>query len=264
MISRRVEKALAAYNKKDIDASKKAHTKEIIEKDLHGQGFGGKYVGEFVYGALDGTITTFAVVAGVAGAALEPGIALVLGLANLFGDGFSMATGNYLASKSEKEYYEEERKREEWEIEHVREGEIEEIRQIYKRKGFKGKDLESAVKTITSNKKVWIDTMLKEELGLSEPNTSPIKNAFATFTSFIIVGAIPLISFIISYFFEPTKHYVFTMSIVLTAIALFSVGALKTVVTKRSWIRSGIEMLIVGSLAAFVAYIIGFMLRNLI
>jgi VIT1/CCC1 family predicted Fe2+/Mn2+ transporter len=262
MISRRVEKALAAYDKKDISASQKAHTKEQIEKDLHGQSFGGKYVGEFVYGALDGTITTFAVVAAVAGASLQPGIALILGLANLFGDGFSMATGNYLSSKSEKEYFEQEKKREEWEIEHVRKGEVEEIRQIYMRKGFKGKALEHAIETITSDKKIWVDTMLKEELNLNEPDNEPIKNAAATFISFIVVGFIPLVSFVISYFLPATRPYVFTMSIILTGTALFTVGAAKTIVTKRNWFRNGVEMLLVGGLAALVAYLVGFFLKG--
>ena len=121
---------------------------------------------DFVYGATDGSVTTFAVVAGVVGAALSPSIILILGFANLFADGFSMAIGNYLGTKSQKEYIEKERKREEWEIENLVEQEKQEIRDIYTKKGFKDELLDEIVNVITARRKVWIDTMMREELGL--------------------------------------------------------------------------------------------------
>ena len=235
MISKRVEKALAAYNEKDIHASKQAHEKSAIENDLHGQSFSGRYIGDFVYGALDGIITTFAVVAAVAGAKLSAGIILIVGFANLFGDGFSMATGNYLSTKAEREFHKQERKREEWEIENVRDGEVEEIRQIYMKKGFKGRDLDRAVKIITSNKKIWVDTMMLEELNISPPDKEPWQSALATFISFISIGFIPLLSFVFAYAFPELVSHAFTLSIWLTAFALFSVGAAKVMVKKRNW-----------------------------
>ena len=93
-------------------------------------------IGDLVYGATDGAVTTFAVVAGVVGAALSPSIILILGFSNLFADGFSMAVGNYLGSKSQKEYIEKERRREEWEIDNLVEQEKQEIKDIYTKKGF--------------------------------------------------------------------------------------------------------------------------------
>ena len=96
----------------------------------------------FVYGAIDGAVTTFAVVAAVVGALLSPSIIVILGFANLFADGFSMAIGNYLAVKTHNEYVARERKKEEWEIDNLIEEEKQEIRDIYINKGFKEELLE--------------------------------------------------------------------------------------------------------------------------
>src|SRR3990167_6334872 len=158
----RVQKARAAYESKDIEATKQAHTAEAIKSATERHETTGTYVGDFVYGAIDGSVTTFAVVSGVAGAALSSNIVIILGLANLLADGFSMAIGNYLSSKSDIEFAQKEREREEWEVEHYPKGEIEEIRGIFRAKGFEGKKLEDAVETITSNKKLWVDTMMAE------------------------------------------------------------------------------------------------------
>ena len=109
---------------------------------------------DFIYGSIDGAVTTFAIVAGVIGAGLSPGIILILGFANLFADGFSMATANYQASKARNEYIQMKRKQEEWEIDNFEDQEKEEIRDIYKKKGFKDELLEEVVRIITSRKKV--------------------------------------------------------------------------------------------------------------
>ncbi len=258
----RVEKARAAYESKDIEATKKAHTKKVIKGSEH-HGAGGSYVGDFVYGAIDGSVTTFAVVSGVAGAALSANIVIILGLANLLADGFSMAVGNYLSSKSDMEYVQRERKREGWEIEHYPKGEVEEIRQIYKLKGFRGKDLERAVKIITSNKEVWVDTMMKNELNLIEQNTSPVKKGTVTFISFLLIGSIPLIPYFLSFSSEAIKSIVYPFSIVMTFIAFFFIGSAKVFVTKKNWFLSGMETLLVGGVAAVIAYTIGYFLRGL-
>ena len=164
---------------------------------------------DFVYGATDGAVTTFAVVAGVVGAELSPSIILILGFSNLFADGFSMAIGNYLGSKSQKGYIEKEKRRKEWEIDNLVEQEKQEIKDIYKEKGFKEEILEEIVRVITSKKKVWIDTMMKEELGLIEDKKQPLDAAITTFAAFNLVGVIPLIPFIFLYLsgFEISTEY---------------------------------------------------------
>lgn len=263
-ISKRILEAIEAFRSGDIEASKKAHSHDRIKKAFEEHKTGtGSYIGEAVYGALDGIVTTFAVVAGVEGASLSSGIVLILGFANLIGDGLSMGVGSYLSTKSKREYEKSERDRELWEVENYPEGEIEEIREIYRRKGFTGMDLERAVAIITSNKDIWVETMMQEELGILEENSHPFFNGLSTFISFIIAGFIPLIFFVISLLVTGFADHTFIMSVILTGLALFAVGSLRVMVTQTSWWKSGIEMLIVGGAAAFGAYLVGYFLRGL-
>ncbi len=217
---------------------------------------------DFTYGSIDGAVTTFAVVAGVIGASLSPSIVLILGFANLFGDGFSMAIGNYLASKARKEYIEKERRSEEWEIDNLPEQERREIRDIYANKGFKDELLEQIVRIITSRRKVWLDTMMKEELGLIEGKRRPLDTALSTFAGFNIIGIIPLIPFV--FFFIVGSSFsssdTFQYSVISTAIAFFLIGIVKGKIVKRSLFKSGIYTLAIGGIAAIVAYLVGYLL----
>lgn len=221
---------------------------------------------DFIYGSIDGAVTTFAVVAGASGAVLSPSVVLILGFANLFGDGFSMAIGNYLAAKTRKEYIEKERRREEWEIDNLAEQERQEIRDIYANKGFKDELLEEIVRIITSRRKVWIDTMMKEELGLIEGRRRPVDTAISTFTGFNIVGLIPLIPFV--FFFMTgsslSSSGTFQYSIIFTAIAFFLIGIMKGKIVKRSLFKSGIYTLSIGGIAAIVAYLVGHLLSLIV
>lgn len=259
----RMGQSRSAYRARDIAAVKQAHTPEAISHSIESHQASGSYVGDFVYGAMDGSITTFAVVSGVAGAALSPSIVIILGLANLLADGFSMAVGNYLSTKSRNEFIENERKREEWEVEHYPKGEVEEIRQIFSRKGFRGKGLDAVVQTITSDKKVWIDTMMSEELGILKERNSPIKKGTATFASFALVGFIPLVPYLAAFFSGGVAGNVYFLSVALTFITFFLVGSAKIFVTGKNWLLSGLETLAVGGLAAVIAYLVGYLLRGI-
>lgn len=252
----RTEKSRKAYRKRDVSESKKAHRTIHIET-----GGNESYMGDAIYGSIDGLVSTFAIVSGVMGAALSPVVILVLGFANLFADGFSMAVGNYLSTKAEVEYVKKERRRETWEVKYVPEGEKEEIREIYRKKGFKGKLLNDVVKVITSNKKKWIDVMMKEELGLIEDRKSPLKAGLATFCAFILVGFVPLSAYVGAMFLPINALYV---SILFTSVALFLVGAAKSYIAEVKFIRGGMETLLVGGSAAAIAYLIGYLLRFLI
>ena len=220
------------------------------------------YLSEFVYGGIDGSVTTFAVVAGSVGAGLDSAVIIILGFANLIADGFSMSVGAFLSAKSEHENYEKHKAIEYWEIEHLREKEIQEIREIYEAKGFEGELLEQVVNKITSDDDVWVDTMMKEELEMTLDDKSPFNVGLSTFTSFIIVGLIPLVVYLWD-FFSPIGKNLFLYSCLMTSVAFIMVGFLKSMVTGTSKLRSTFETLMLGAIAAVLAYFVGDLLENL-
>ncbi|MFC5626912.1 VIT1/CCC1 transporter family protein [Algoriphagus winogradskyi] len=220
-----------------------------------------EYLREFVYGGIDGAVTTFAVVAGGFGADLDAGIIIILGFANLFADGFSMSVGAYLSSKSDKENYNKHQEIEYWEVENLPEVEREEIRDIYKAKGFEGELLEKVIDQITSNKDIWVAEMMKDELNLMEETKSPFKIGVATFASFLIVGFIPLLVYLWTFFY-PSDINTFFWTSILTGLAFVLIGALKSLVNQTSPIKSIAETVALGLLAAIVAYYVGDILEN--
>ena len=123
--------------------------------------------------------------------------------------------------------------------------------------------MEKAVKVITSNRKVWVDTMMKSELRLIEGQTSPVKKGAVTFISFLLVGSIPIIPYFLSFFSEAIRNIAYPLSIVMTFIAFFFIGSAKVYITKKNWFISGLETLLVGGAAAIIAYGIGYFLRGL-
>lgn len=220
-----------------------------------------EYLSEFVYGGIDGAVTTFAVVAGGFGADLDAGIIIILGFANLFADGFSMSVGAYLSAKSSKENFKKHEAIEYWEIENLPEVEREEIVEIYKAKGFKGELLEQVVDQITSNKELWVAEMMKDELNLMEEQKSPFKIGLATFMSFLTVGFIPLLVYLWTYF-NPSEINIFLWTSILTGIAFIIIGWLKSIVNQTSEFKSIAETVALGVLAAVVAYYVGDILEN--
>lgn len=265
MLSRNLDKARESYKKKHIQETIEAHKQNQIKaQEIHNQEQG-QYIKSLIYGGLDGIITTFAVVAGVAGASLSPSVVLILGFANLVGDGLSMAIGDYLSTKAETEYKQEERKREAWEVEHYPEGEKQELIELYMNKGISKEDAKIITDIFSKNKEAWVDIMMVEELGIIEENESPVKNALVTFFSFSIFGLIPLIAYVFSKFIPVLNRdtNMFLLSCILTALTLFTLGSLKVKITGKNWFKSGLEMLIVGGLAAGAAYVIGILLSGL-
>jgi VIT1/CCC1 family predicted Fe2+/Mn2+ transporter len=234
------------------------HTPEAVAARLN-EATNHSHLGDFVLGAVDGVVTTFAVVAGVAGAKYPGTIALVLGGANLLADGLSMAVGNYLGRKAEKEHVEKVRRIEKRHIDITPDGEREEIRQIFARKGFEGKTLERVVDVITSDRGRWVDTMVTEEFGLQLVTPSPVRAGLSTFAAFVLAGAIPLVPY--AFLSALTPERMFQVSSVATGLTFFGIGWLKGRVLGRPAIGAGIETLLVGGLAAATAYVVGVLLR---
>lgn len=261
MITRNLDKAREAYRHHDPEASRQAHESgRAPEKHQLGRG---QYIKSFVYGGLDGIITTFAVVAGVAGAHLSSGVILVLGAANLIADGISMAFGDYLSTKAEREFMATERAREAWEAHNYPEGEKQEMIEIYMAKGIPEADAKTVVETLSKHKKSWIDIMMVEELGLVEKFESPLKNALVTFASFVFFGSIPVLIYLIARFVPFFAARTFLADCVITGITLFVLGTLKTYFTRQHWFRAGLEMLLLGGIAAVSAYFVGTLLGGL-
>jgi VIT1/CCC1 family predicted Fe2+/Mn2+ transporter len=218
---------------------------------------------DFVYGAVDGTVTTFAVVAGAEGASLDNRVVVIMGVANLLADGFSMAVSNYLGTRAEREQRELARRQEELHISLVPDGEREEIRQLFAAKGFAGDDLDRVADVITADRDRWVDTMMTEELGYGADAGSPMRAALATFVAFVVVGTLPLLVFVADLMSDGGIAHPFTWSAALTAIAFLAIGSLKARVVKRRWWRSGLETLGVGGAAASVAYFVGLALQGI-
>lgn len=215
------------------------------------------YIRDFVYGGIDGAVTTFAIVAGVVGAALSSKVILILGAANLLADGFSMAASNYSGTKTVIDDIERVRTVERAHIRQEPDGEREEIRQILAQKGLEGEVLEGAVAAIAKNESGWIDFMLAEEYGLSVHQPSPVFAGLATFAAFLLCGFIPLLPFALG------LEGAFPVSVLLTCAVFFLIGAVKSRWSLASWWYSGLETLFIGGAAAALAFSVGYALRGL-
>jgi VIT1/CCC1 family predicted Fe2+/Mn2+ transporter len=217
------------------------------------------YLRDWVYGGIDGAITTFAVVSGVAGASLPASIILILGLANLGADGFSMAAGNFISTKAERDHYFRLRAVEAEHIDTNPAGEIEEMRQILGKQGFSGTALESAIKTVITDRERWIDAMMAGEYGMVKNQRSPWQAGLSTLSAFVICGSVPLLPYVASVRAEDA----FLAASCLTMIVFFGIGSLKSRWSLSPWWRSGLETLLLGGGAAGVAFAIGYLLRGI-
>ena len=230
------------------------HTSAAIRERL-GRDTQASYLRDWIYGGIDGTITTFAIVAGVVGADMPGRVVLVLGLANLIADGFAMGAGNYSGTKAELDDYRRLLAIERKHIALEPRGEREEVRQIFAGKGFDGAELERIVDVICSDEERWAKTMAVEEYGLSPAVKSPIRAALSTAAAFVLSGLVPLASYL--------AGYSLTMCVATTGLVFFGIGAAKSKWSLAGWLRSGVETLTIGMSAAGLSFAIGYALRAL-
>lgn len=234
-----------------------SHTPAAIAARL-GAGPRVSYLRDFIYGGIDGTVTTFAVVAGAVGASLEARIVIILGLANLVADGFSMAAANYSGTRAEIDDTSRLRAMEERHVAENPVGERAEIREIFRAKGYEGADLDAIVRLITGRRDVWIDIMLAEEFGRGGTAGSPLRAAFATFVAFVACGAVPLAPYILG------VAAAAEIATALTAAVFFAIGSARSRWSTRGWLRCGAETLGIGLAAASAAYVVGRLLEGLV
>ncbi len=222
------------------------------------------YLKEIVYGGTDGIITTFAVVAGFSGAQINGGylplISVILfGLANLFADGVSMALGNFLSIRSDKDLYRTEKDKEHHEIIHNERMEQSETEHILVNKGFSADQAREITALYMKNPDYWTEFMMREELNMANPEDhNPFYSGLATFMSFVSFGTIPLVPYLVS---QNGPQQLFSLSILFTGIALVTLGYLRFRVTKESLVRSLGEVVILGGSAASIAYFVGTFFR---
>jgi len=213
---------------------------------------------DFVFGFGDGINTSLGIVAGVGGADVSSNIIILAAIVAMFTGAKAMAVQNYLAVKSQRQILHSEIEREAWEMENVPEAERQEIEAVYRAKGFSGNELESIVKKITSDKKVWLDTMLTEELKLNfEIIGSPLKSAFRMFGSFLVGGILPIVPYFFAHGYVPLL-----VAIAISLSASFVIGAVKSKLANLSILRGGLEMALLGTGIALLGYGIGSELAN--
>ncbi len=226
------------------------HSPDAIRQRL-AEGPKTSYLRDWIYGGIDGAVTTFAIVSGVEGASLSPKVVVILGLANLLADGFSMAAGNYSGTHAEMDEREHLRRVELRHIAEAPEGEREEIRQIYQRKGLSGENLEVVVDAITADRERWVETMLNEEYGLSSDARSPMLAAVTTFSAFLVCGAVPILPFVLG------LQNAFLVSAVTTGLVFFAIGCGRSRWSLSPWWQAGFSTFLLGGSAAALSWGVG-------
>ncbi len=214
------------------------------------------YLRDWVYGGIDGSVTTFAVVAGVAGASLSTSVILILGFTNLVADGFSMASGSYSSTRTESEQYDRLLREARERIEAHPDAERTALARIFAGKGFSGAQLDAVVQSVSANKHDWEQTIVAETYGFSPLRRRPLRAAANTYAAFGVFGLVPMLPYVFG--------LGFWYSTVMTGIAFFAIGSLKSMWTDAVWWRSGAVTFAIGAAAAAIAYLAGFILEAIV
>jgi len=284
----------AAFARRDSDGSRRAHLAEKAKRmvrsesssgdaapELHAHADAGELVKSLVYGGLDGVVTTFAIVAAVAGAGLPSRTVVLMGAANLVADGLSMGLGDYISECAEQRFAQHEFEREQWEFEHFEEGEIDEMIDLYVReKGFDRQDAELVWRTMAKYPDAFVRSMCVDELGFIAPSGDECpawKKGLVTMASFVTFGAVPVLVYVLlaemaasssSRGVVPVVEFLagdeakFYVAAVATAVTMFALGVTKASFTRQPKLRAGAVMLLNGSAAAMAAYLIGALLES--
>jgi vacuolar iron transporter family protein len=239
------------------------HAGDVVDEDWHGGGI--ESIRNVIYGVNDGLTATLGVLAGVGGATAEPRVVLIGGLSAMVASAVSMAGGAYLASKSQREVFEGQLAREAAEIEAMPDLERAELVKIYRSKGLTPAEAETIVGRITSDKKVWLETQAREELGLDVSQfENPMREGIVAGVSTLVGGAIPVVGYLAGrLIFGATSHGLGALIIAfaLSAAFLFLTGSARSFFTGKGGARSGLEMLAVGSVVAAITFAVGVLFR---
>jgi len=262
-----------AYASNDVQASIEAHRAKLQQREeqgMHaeeGHRLNGDSIKSVVYGGLDGVLTSFAIVSGAAGGNLRPETVLILGISNIIADAFSMGVGDVVSTLAYHDHVMRERKREVWEFESFKEGEIEEMIDLYEKRGLPREKGKICVELMAKYKDFFIDVMMCEELQLKVPSEddNPYKDGLVTFVSFIMFGSMPLVGYVLIPLIFPhaSSNVLFGAAGISTMIVLFILGSFKSQFSVSTWYYSGMEFLALGSMAASTSYIIAMIVESL-
>ncbi len=212
----------------------------------------GSEMRDIILGWQDGLVNVLGVILAVAAATMDTRTVVIAGLAATFAESVSMAAVAYTSTKAARDFYKKEMETEKKEIKEIPEIEKKEISDIYYKKGFRGRQLENIVKKLTSSKKLWLETMMSEELGLSRDNHRPLKSGIVVGLAAIIGSLFPLIPFLLL----PVASAILP-ALAISVLVLFLLGAVKAKLTTGNWLKSGLEIAVIGMAAALIGYGIG-------
>ena len=223
-----------------------------------------KFVKNIIYGGLDGIITTFSIIAAAVGANLEMKTIIAMGVANLIADGLSMGLGDYLSSHFENKYINSEKSKEEYEYNHNKNYEIEELKELYIGEGLSEEDANKIVDILSKDeyKDIFIKHMVNLELGLQLPDNNPAKDGLVTFGSFLIFGFIPVFFYIVFYASEVNYYDTFITICFISAATMFCLGCFQAYLTKQRILTAGLIIMGNGILASSCAFGIGYGIEN--
>ena len=211
------------------------------------------FLKDIVIGMSDGLTVPFALAAGLSGAVASNDIVITAGIAEIAAGSIAMGLGGFLSGQTEVNHYKAELKREYWEIEHKREVEIREVKDIFMEMGLSEKVADEATNELIQDNDKWVDFMMRHELGLEKPDERrATKSAFNIGISYIIGGAIPLTA----YFFTKTPHEGLMYSTIITLVCLFIFGFYKSKMTEQPLILGALKTMAIGAVAAAAAYFI--------
>jgi vacuolar iron transporter family protein len=219
---------------------------------------GGERIRDLMLGLNDGLVASLAVTSGVSGAFTSSKVVIMAGLSEMLGGAVSMGLAAFISTRSEIEFYHSEIAREQLEMRKWPDRERDEIRSIYRGKGFSGKLLDEIVTHITSDPKRWSDVMMREELGFSGEFDSPLRSGATVGLSYLCGAAVPVMPYL---FIAPSRAVAYSALAALGA--LFVIGAAKTIITTRSWWRSGLESALTGAAAAAATFAAGYLFSRL-
>jgi len=237
----------------DFSRVKELHPHPHRPHDVETHFTSGLFVRDVIIGMADGLTVPFALAAGLSGSISNTSIVVIAGIAEIAAGSIAMGLGGYLAAKSDAEHYASERHREETEVIEKPQVEADEITEIFEQYGLSHEESQPLVQALSRNPKLWVDFMMRYELGLEEPDPKRARNSAATIAaSYIAGGFIPLAPYMIFH----TAHIALMVSVAVTLVALAVFGYIKGHYTGARPLRSSVQTTLVGGLAAAAAFAI--------